>query len=98
MNTDLEVLYCMCVGGLISARVPCLFGGPVSEKSQGSRLIETAGHPTGLSFSSASFGLPYFNNREQLLLLGWVQITASFSCLLGLSEGSNDRSLFVSIP
>jgi hypothetical protein len=33
----------LCVGGLISAGVCCLVGGPVSERFQGSRLIETAG-------------------------------------------------------
>ena len=38
MNTDPAVLYCMCVGGLISAGVCCLFGGPVFERSRGSRL------------------------------------------------------------
>jgi hypothetical protein len=54
MNTDLEVLYCMCVGGLISAGVCCLFGGPVFDRSLGSRLIETAGPPTGSPSSSAS--------------------------------------------
>ena len=43
MNTDLEVLYCMCVGGLISAGVCCLVGGSVSEISQRSGLVETAG-------------------------------------------------------
>jgi hypothetical protein len=42
MNTDLEVLYSMCIEGLISAGVCCLLGGPVFERSQGSRLIETA--------------------------------------------------------
>jgi hypothetical protein len=40
---------------LRSVGVCCLVGGPVSERSQGSRLIETAGSPTGLPFSSASF-------------------------------------------
>jgi hypothetical protein len=50
-----EVLYCMCVGGLISAGVCCLFGGTVFEKSQGSRIIKTSGPPTKLPFSSASF-------------------------------------------
>jgi hypothetical protein len=38
MNTDPEVLYWMCVGGLISAGVCCLFGGSVFERSQGSKL------------------------------------------------------------
>jgi hypothetical protein len=44
-------------GGLISAGICCLFGGPVFERSQGFLLIETAGPPTGLPFSSASFTL-----------------------------------------
>ena len=52
MNTDPEVLYCMCVGGHISAGVCCLFGGPVFERSQDSRLIETAGFPTRIAFLS----------------------------------------------
>jgi hypothetical protein len=43
---------------LISAGVFCLFGGPVFERSQWSRLIETAGPPIGLPFFSASFSLP----------------------------------------
>jgi hypothetical protein len=96
MNTDLEVLYCMCVGGLISAGVCCLFGGPVFERSRGSRLIETAGPPAG-SPQLLEFSLPQFNNRGQLYI-GWVQISASdsFSCLLGLLEGSHDGFLFVS--
>jgi hypothetical protein len=91
MNTDQAVLYCLCAG------VCYLVGGSVFERSQGSRLIETAGSPTGSSFSSASFNSPQFNNRGQLLLsIGWVQISASdtFSCLLGFSEDSHDRSVF----
>ena len=55
---DLAVLYCMCAGGLISTGVCCLFGCPVFERSQESRLMETAGAPTGLPFSSDSFSLP----------------------------------------
>ena len=98
MNTDLKVLYCMCVGGLISAEVCCLFGGPVFEKFNGSRLIETAGPPTGcllLSFFQDSL---IQQQGSALLSIGWVQISASdfFSCLLSLLEGSHDRSLFVS--
>jgi hypothetical protein len=92
----MEILYCMYVGGLISASVCCLFGGPVFERSQGSRLIETAGPSTGSPFSSASFSFPSFNHRGQLLpSIVWVQISAFdfFNCLLGLSEGSHDRTL-----
>jgi hypothetical protein len=55
--SDLEVLYCMCVGGFISAGICSLFGGSVFERSWGSRIIETAGLPTESPFS-ASFSLP----------------------------------------
>jgi hypothetical protein len=48
LNPDPAVLCCTCVGGLIRAGVCCLFGGPVIERSLGSRLIETIGPPTGL--------------------------------------------------
>jgi hypothetical protein len=51
------VYYCICVGGLISAGVCCLVGGPVFERSQAFGLIETVGPPTGLPSSSASFSL-----------------------------------------
>jgi hypothetical protein len=37
----------VCVGSLLLAGVYCLVGGSVSERSQGSRLIETAGPPIG---------------------------------------------------
>jgi hypothetical protein len=47
----------MFVGGLISAGLYCLFGGPVFERSQGSRLIEIADPPSVLPLSSASFSL-----------------------------------------
>jgi hypothetical protein len=57
MNTDPEVLFSMCIGGLISRGVCCLFGGPVFERSRGSRLIKTAGPPTMPPFSG-SFSLP----------------------------------------
>jgi hypothetical protein len=48
MNTDLEVLYCMCVVGLISAGVCWLFGGPGFERSWESRFIKITGPPVGL--------------------------------------------------
>jgi hypothetical protein len=47
-----------CVLGASSASVCYLFGGLMFESSQESRLIETAGHPTGSHFSSASFSFP----------------------------------------
>jgi hypothetical protein len=48
MNRVLEVLYYICVGGLISSGVCCPFGSTVFERSWESRLIETAGPPTGM--------------------------------------------------
>jgi hypothetical protein len=54
MNTDPDVLCCICFGGLISAVVCCLFGGPVFERSRGTRLIENAGPPIVLPSSSIS--------------------------------------------
>ena len=41
LNTDTAVLYCICVGGLISVGVCCLSGGPVFVRSQGERAILT---------------------------------------------------------
>ena len=76
----------------------------MSERSLGSRLIETAGPPTGSPSSSASssFSLiqPQGSAQPQKLSIGWVQISASdlFSCLLDLSESSHDRPLSVSTP
>jgi hypothetical protein len=101
MNTDPEVLYCMCVGGPTSAGVCCLFDSPVLERSWGSRLIETACPPTRLPFSSASFSLLKFNNRVQLLLfIGWVQIICIwlFQLLVGFSRVCSCSFFFVSTP
>jgi hypothetical protein len=44
----------MCIGGFTSAGVCYLFGGAVSERFWGSRLIETFGPPAGFPFSSAA--------------------------------------------
>jgi hypothetical protein len=52
LNLDSVVLCFICAGGLISAGVWCLVGGTISKRSQGSRLIETAGRSTD-SFSSS---------------------------------------------
>jgi hypothetical protein len=82
MSTKLEVLYCMCVGGIISAGVCWLVGGPGFETSQVSRLIKTAGPPTG--------------SPSPQVLLAFPNSTTGVSCFLSLSEGSHNRSLFVS--
>jgi hypothetical protein len=45
---------CICVLGLWPAHVFCLVGSSVSERSHGSRLVETAGLPMGFQLSSAA--------------------------------------------
>ena len=74
----------------MSAGICCVVGGPVSEKSRGSRLVEIAGPPTGSPSSSASSSFSLIHRGQQLLPTGWMQISASdsLSCLLGLLEGS----------
>jgi hypothetical protein len=84
MNTDVEVLFCMCVGGLIVAGVCYLFGGPVFERSQVSRLIETAGLPTGglslqllSAFPDSTTGVSCF---YQFVGCRYVLLTLSDAC------------------
>ena len=55
---------------LISASVCCLVGGSVSEISQDSRRVETAGLPMLLPSSSASSNL--YHRGLQLQCIGWV--------------------------
>jgi hypothetical protein len=47
-------------------RVCCLVGGSESERSQGTRLVETAGLPMGSLSSSASSSLPQIQPQESL--------------------------------
>jgi hypothetical protein len=54
LNPDPAVFCCICVGGLISAGACYLVHDPFYERSQGSRLTETAGPSTVLPFASAS--------------------------------------------
>ena len=51
-------------------------------------------HPPQLCLAFLKFN----HSGQQLLSIGWMQVSTSdsFSCLLGLSEGSRDRPLFVS--
>jgi hypothetical protein len=54
----------------------------VFERSWGSRLIKTAGSPTGSPFSSASSSFSLIQQGGQLLLsIGWMQISASDSAV-----------------
>jgi hypothetical protein len=52
--------------------VCCLFGGPVFERSKGSRLIETAGPPTGLPSSSASSSLSPIQSQGSAASVYWL--------------------------
>jgi hypothetical protein len=71
MNTDPAVLYCICVGGLISAGVCCLVDGSVFERYGGSRLIETAS-PTVSHSTSASFSLSLIQPQGSAASVHWL--------------------------
>jgi hypothetical protein len=60
LRSDQAVLFCICAGGLISASVGYLVGGSVSERTQGSRLVETAGVPMWSPSSSQLQILEHF--------------------------------------
>ena len=66
LRPDQAVLCCMCVGGLRPAHVCCLVGGSGSERSPGSRLVETAGLPMGLPSSSPSSSFPLIQSQGSL--------------------------------
>jgi hypothetical protein len=67
-----SVLCCICVRDFISDGVCCLVGGPVFEKSQGFRLIETAGPPTGPPSSSASSSFSLIQPLESEASIHWL--------------------------
>jgi hypothetical protein len=74
---DLSGLCFICVWGLRSAGVCCLFGGPVSERSLGvvvvvSMLIETAGPPTGSPSSSASSSFSLIQPQGSATSIHWL--------------------------
>jgi hypothetical protein len=73
-----------------------LFGGPVFERSRGSRLNKTACPPTG----EGNHPSPQLLSTTGLCcfcpLVGYKYLTLTLSCLLSLLEGSHDRSLLVS--
>jgi hypothetical protein len=60
------------LGGLISPGISCLVDGPVSEKSQGSRLNETAGPPTGSPSSSASSSFSLIQPQGSAASVHWL--------------------------
>ena len=98
LRPDPTVLCCICVGSLGLARLCCLVGGSVSERSQGSRLVETAGLPMGLPSSSASSSFSLIQSQESPASVHWlgIIICISFNCLLGHSESSHAKFLSIS--
>jgi hypothetical protein len=58
----------------VSAGVCCLVRGPVSERSQGSRLIEIDGPPTGSPFSSASSNFSPIQPQKSAASVQWLGV------------------------
>jgi hypothetical protein len=65
----------ICVKGLKPASVWGLVGGSVSERSQSSRLIGTAGLPMGSPSSSASSSLSLIQLQGSLTSFHWLGIS-----------------------
>jgi hypothetical protein len=91
-HPDPSVLCCICVGGLLSAGVCCLAGGPMSERSQRSRLVETAGPPTGLPPSSASSSFFLIQPQGSEASVHWLGVNICiwlFLLLVGSFRGQS---------
>jgi hypothetical protein len=76
----------------MSAGVCCLVGGSVSERSQGSRLIETAGPLTGSPSSSASSSFPLIQQQGLAASVHWLPAnicTWLFQLLVGSFRGES---------
>jgi hypothetical protein len=89
-----------CQGPHISC-VCSLVGGSVSEQSQGCRLVETAGLSIGSPSSSAYSCLSLMQplvSPTSVHCLGVSICFWLFQLLLGLSEDSHTKLLFVSTP
>jgi hypothetical protein len=72
----------------------------VFERSRGSRLAETADPPTDSPSSSPSSSLSLIQ-RDSAAPVHWFGAYICirlFQLLVGLSEGSHSRSVFVSAP
>jgi hypothetical protein len=57
LRADQAILCCVCVGDLRPASACCLSGASVTERSQGSRLVESASLPMETPSSSNSSSL-----------------------------------------
>ena len=74
-----------------------LVGGSVSERSLGSRLVETVDLPMGSPSSSTSSSLSLFQPQTSVHWLGISICVHLGQLLVGLSEGRHARLLSVSI-
>jgi hypothetical protein len=74
LRTDRSVLGCICVGGLISAGKGCLVDGSVSERSQGSRLVEIAGLLTESPSSSDFSRFSILQPQGSLASVHWLGV------------------------
>ena len=68
------VYVCVWGGGLISDGVCCLVGGLVSERSWGSKSVETASLPMGLPSSSASSSFFPIQPQGSLASVHWLGV------------------------
>ena len=93
LSSNYAVLCCICVRDLISAGVCCLVGGSEFERSCGSRLIETAGHPTVSPSSSASFSFPLIQPQWSAVSVHWL--SASICTTLNSSFFITNDFLFL---
>jgi hypothetical protein len=83
LRSDQAVVCYICLRGLISASVCCLVRCSKSERSQASRLVETAGLPMGLhSFEASSIFSLIQSQRSQLLSVEckYLHLTLSAAC------------------
>ena len=86
--------------GLIPVAICCLVGGPVFERSQVSRLIETSGPPTGLPSSTASSSFPLIQPQGSAASVSWLgeNIYIWFFQLLVRSSGRQSLEATLNTP
>ena len=80
----------MCVGGLISAGVCSLVDGPVSERSQGSRLVEIAALPIGYHYP---IDRPYITTYRVTIPIGIMILIYSSYKIVNVPFISSDEGM-----
>jgi hypothetical protein len=96
MNTDLEVLYCMCVGGLISTGICCLVGGQMLRDS-GVQINWDRCSTYRISRLLSFFQPSLIQEQGSAASVYWLGASICIwllQRLLGLLQGSHARSLF----